>query len=71
MAWYDIPRVKATYVFNDDGEKRGIIFSAIDFEKLVQKLENFHDFKAVEAVKKRKEPTYTLEQVVKQLGLED
>ncbi len=69
MAWYNIPKVKVSYVYNDDGEKRGAVFSASDFEQLVEKLEDFYDFKAVAVVKKRKELFSPIEDVARRLGL--
>ncbi len=69
MAWYDVPKVKVTYVYNDDGEKRGVVFSPSDFEKLVETLEDFHDIKVVEGIERRDDPTYTLEEVMARVGV--
>ncbi len=65
MAWYDIPAVTVESV-RKNGEKVGIQMSAKDFEKLIEKMEDFLDHLAVEEFKKEKNPKfYSLEAIKK------
>jgi len=66
MAWYDIPTVKIERV-REDGREVGIQMSAKDFEKWVEKMEDFLDNFAVERTKKEKNPTFYTHEAIKRL----
>ena len=63
MSWYDIPKVKVQFVSNEDRTPAGVLLSAVDFEKLVEKMEDFLDHAAVERVKKAPVKFYTHEEI--------
>jgi predicted DNA-binding protein len=65
MAWYDIPKIKPHYLYDETGEVRGVLLKAKDFEKLVEKMEDFYDVAAVERVKKENKKFYSFEEIKK------
>jgi len=65
MAWYNIPKIKIHYVQNESGTMVGVLLSHADFEKLVEKMEDFLDHAACERAKKRPAKFYTHEEIKK------
>jgi hypothetical protein len=64
MAWYDIPLVNIEYV-RENNENVGIQMSAKDYQRLIEKMEDFLDNLAVEEVKRDKSPFYSHEAIKK------
>ena len=68
MAWYDIPQIKVRYVYDENGKAVSVLLRAKDFEKLVEKMEDFLDNQAIEEHHKQKNPRfYTHEEVKKMI----
>lgn len=66
MSWYDIPAIKIERI-REDGKEVGIQMSVKDFEKLVEKMEDFLDNLAVEKSKKEKNPMFYTHEAIKKL----
>ena len=63
MSWYDIPKIKVQYINNENGKTKGVLLSPVDFEKLVENMEDFLDHAAVERAKKGPAKFYTHEEI--------
>lgn len=64
MAWYDIPKLKAKYIYDENGKVVGVLLNPSDFEKLVEKMEDFLDHAAIEREKKQPlKKLYTHEEI--------
>ncbi len=65
MSWYTIPKVKVRSIQNEKGAITGVLLKHTDFEKLVEKMEDFLDNDAVEQAKKEPAKFYTHEEIKK------
>lgn len=63
MKWYEIPKIKVQELYDEDNNVRGILLKAKDFEKLVEKMEDFLDIKAIERAKKDRGRLYSHEEI--------
>ncbi len=63
MSWYTIPKVTVQYINNEEGAVEGVLLKPSDFEKLVEKMEDFLDQAAVERAKKGPAKFYTHEEI--------
>jgi hypothetical protein len=69
MAWYTIPKVKVKYVYDEAGAEVGVLLDAADFEKLVEKMEDFLDNEVIEQDKQEENPRfYTHEEIKKMIA---
>lgn len=58
-------RGKPMFLFNDNGKKTGVLLKIDDFEKMMEELEDYADYKMVKERSKRKyKKTYTREEVL-------
>ena len=58
MKWYDIPNIKVDKLYDDNKKVKGVLIKASGFEKLIEKMEDFLDIRAIEKAKKIKGRTY-------------
>ena len=63
MKWYDIPNIKVDKLYDDNKKVKGVLIKASGFEKLIEKMEDFLDVKAIEKAKKVKGKIYTREEI--------
>ena len=68
MAWYKIPKIKVDYLWDEDKEqKTGVSIAPKDWEKLVEKMEDFIDHADITEIKKKKQIFYSSETIHKML----
>lgn len=65
MPWYSIPKIKIKNLYNEEGKVRGVFVEIKDFEKLVEKMEDLLDIKAVEKARKEGGRLYSHEEIIK------
>lgn len=56
-------KIKPKFIYDDNGKKMGVALMPEDFEIISDMLEDYHDVQDVLRSRKKKEKTYTLEQV--------
>jgi hypothetical protein len=54
-------------LFDEDGNKRGILLKKADFEKIIEALEDYHDYKLIKKRAGKIGKTYTAEEVLADL----
>jgi hypothetical protein len=62
-------KINPKFVYNENGEKVRVIISRRNFERILEKLEDFCDYQMVIKRGGKREKTYTHEEVRKKLGL--
>ncbi len=63
----DMIKVKPRFIYDEEGEKTGILLTLRDFERIVEELEDFYDYEIVKKRSKKKEKTFTPEQVMAEI----
>lgn len=67
MAWYDVPQVDCVYLYDEEGVAIGVKFKAKNFEKLAEKMEDFHDVVAIETAKIKTKKIYSFHEIKKMI----
>ena len=64
-------KLNPKFLYNDDGKKVAVVLNPKDFENLLEELDDYQDYKAVEAYQKRTaikpERTYSHEEVMAEI----
>ncbi len=55
------------FLTDEYGNRTGVLLKKNDFEKIVRKLEDYHDYKLVKKLSGKKQKTYTKEQVLAEI----
>lgn len=64
MNWYKIPKIKKQELYDEQKNVRGVLIKAKDFEKLIEKMEDFYDIVAADKViKSKNQKFFTLEEI--------
>jgi hypothetical protein len=56
-------KIKPKFAYDEKGQKIGVVLIPKDFEALVDVLEDYQDYEFVRNRKRKKEKTYTLEEI--------
>lgn len=56
------------FLFNDDGKKTGVLLKIADFERMMDELEDYADYKMIKERSKKSYTTYTREEVLAELA---
>lgn len=62
-------KITPKFVCDEDGKKTGVIFTKKEFEKMVEFLEDYDDYKMVKKRAGKIGKTYTAEEICKEFGL--
>lgn len=58
---------KLIFLFDESGNKTGVLLKVADFEKMVEELEDYADYKMIKQRAKKKYKTYTKEEVMAEI----
>jgi hypothetical protein len=59
-----IKKNEPTFLFDDEGNKVGVLLRKADFEKIMEELEDYTDYKMIIERSGKKYKTYTREEVI-------
>ena len=62
-----LPDIHPQFLVNERGKKTAAVLDINDFKIIMKKLEDWHDILTIELVKKSKLPTYTAEEIEKEV----
>ncbi|MFA5075174.1 MAG: hypothetical protein WC436_03675 [Candidatus Babeliales bacterium] len=54
---------KPLFLVDDEGNKTGVLIKIADFKKMEEELEDYYDYKIIKERSKKKQKTYTAEQI--------
>jgi hypothetical protein len=60
-------KIKPKFMYDDRGRQIGVILSCADLNTIFEELEDFYDYTLINERSKRKQKTYTMEEVEKRL----
>ena len=60
-------KIKAQFIVDNKGNKKNVILDIKQFEELLKTLEDYYDIATASLAKSRKEKTYTLDEIKKEL----
>jgi len=56
------------FLSDDVGNKTGVLLKKTDFDKIIKKLEDYHDYKTIKKLSGKKQKTYTVEEVLAEIN---
>lgn len=60
-------KVKPKFIYDEKDKKTGVLFTIRDFERIMEELEDFYDYELIKKRCKKKEKTFTPEEVMAEI----
>jgi hypothetical protein len=60
-------KIARTLLFDEDGNKTGVLLKKADFEAIMEALEDYHDYKLIKKRAGKHYKTYTAQEVLAEL----